>query len=313
MSTAPATAPASSDRAHRPPAGVRPLARIEAARLARHPVFVVGVLLGIFFTGTVVQEMTGAATADQLAVPVAAMTVGTFAMIAGHLLTRSFDRADELVQTAPTSPVRRTAALCVSAVVPAIVATLWLLLHGMFERGLIQERPAWIYGTFSHADLWAVVIGNTVVAAVGGTLLGIAAGRWWRFRGSTVALVLVVTVWTVSVIGLFSNEGTPLAWYRWVRLLTPVSYFHNTEPNGIGSDTLTGSPWWYLAWLVTLCALAAIAALLKGSESSIRRRLVRLVAAMLAASVVTYGLAAAGGNSHSVRTYPDGHSVVLIP
>ncbi|MDN5797647.1 MAG: hypothetical protein L0H79_18140 [Intrasporangium sp.] len=80
-----------------------------------------------------------------------------------------------------------------------------------------------------------------------------------------------------------------------------------------GPSASQTSPWWYLAWLVTLCALAAIAALLKGSEGSTRRRLGRLGAAMLAASVLTYGLAAAGGNSHSVRTYPDGHSVVLIP
>ena len=175
------------------------------------------------------------------------------------------------------------------------------------------DTPEWMYGKFSHADVWAVLVGNSVVASVGGTLLGIAAGRWWRFRGSTVALVLAVVVWTIGVVGLFSSEGAPAAWYRWVRLFTPVGYFSNPSPDGTGEDTLTGSPWWYLAWLVTLCALAAIAALLWGSEGQTRRRLVRLGAAALVVSALTYGLAAAGGNSQSVRTYPDGHSVVLTP
>ena len=35
--------------------------------------------------------------------------------------------------------------------------------------------------------------------------------------------------------------------------------------------------------------------------------------AALVVSALTYGLAAAGGNSQVVRTYPDGHSVVMTP
>ena len=72
-------------------------------------------------------------------------------------------------------------------------------------------------------------------------------------------------------------------------------------------------PPWYLAWLATLCALAAIAALLWRSEGPTRRRLVRLGAVVLAISALTYVLAASGGNSQVVQTYPDGHSIVLTP
>ena len=75
---------------------------------------------------------------------------------------------------------------------------------------------------------------------------------------------------------------------------------------------MTGSPAGISSWLVTLCALAGLAALLKGSEGSVRQRLVRLGAALLAVSALTYALAASGGDSCTVRTYPDGHSVVLI-
>jgi hypothetical protein len=312
MTTATATSLARPARAHHTHSSLAPLARIELARLARHPMLVFGVLFGIASTAISVEEITDKTTGDVLGMPVTALTVGLPAMISAHLLARSFDRADELVESAPTSRVTRTGAMCFAALVPAVIASGWLVLYAIAERWL-WTTPEWLYGTLSHADVWAIIIGNTVVAAIGGTLLGIAAGRWWRFRGSSVALVLGVVTWTIGVIGLFSLEGTPAPWHRWVRLFTPVNAFSNPAPDGNGADTLTGSPMWYLGWLVSLCALAAIAALLKGSERPTHGRLVRLGAVVLLASVVTYGLAAAGGNSHSVRTYPDGHSVVLTP
>jgi hypothetical protein len=287
------------------------------ARIARHPVFLTGTAFAVLATTMTVQDLRKSGTGEALGMPVVALGVGLFAMLAAHQLTRSFDGANELVEAAPTSRVGRTWALCLSALVPSTVAAAWLVLHGYAQRGL-WTTPEWMLGTLSHADVWAVIIGNTVVAALGGTLLGIAAGRWWHFRGSGAALVLGVAVWTIGLGGAFSSEGVPAAWTRWVRLFAPFNTFSNPGAHGAGPDddgiyTLTGSPWWYLVWLLTLCALAAIAALLKGSEGGTRRLLVRLGAAVLVASALTYGLAAAGGNSHVVRTYPDGHSVVLTP
>jgi hypothetical protein len=311
MSTASASL-ARPEGAARPRAGVGPLARIELARLARHPVLIVGFVFGVVSMAGAVQEAIKNPDSDIMSMPVTSLTVGVPAMICAHLLTRSFDRADELVGATPTSRVARTAALCATAAFPAALAVLWLAFYGI-AQGSFLKTPEWQYGTLSHADVWAVIVGNTVVAAVGGTLLGIASGRWWHFRGAAVVLVLGVAAWTLSVIGIFSAEGTPAPWYRWVRLFTPVAAFSNPAPDGNGADTLTGSPWWYLAWVVTLCALAAVAALLIGSEGATRRRLVRVGAAALTVSALTYGLAAAGGNSHAVRTYPDGHTVVLTP
>jgi hypothetical protein len=281
-------------------------------RLASHPVLVLGLLFGIVSMATTVQEVKDHPTSDALGMPITALTVGVPALIAVHLLTRSFDRADELVESTPTSRVARVWSLCLAATIPAALGAGWLALFGVADPWL-WTTPEWMYGTLSRADVWATVIGNTVVACVGGTLLGVAAGRWWHFRGSSVVTVLSVTVWSMGVLGIFSAAGSGSAWNRWVRLFTPVGLFSSAAPDGNGVDTLTGSPWWYLAWLVTLCALAAIAALLKGSEGRTRRRLVRLGAAALAVSALTYGLAAAGGNSQPVRTFPDGHSVVLTP
>jgi hypothetical protein len=281
-------------------------------RLARHPLLVTGTALGIVFTTMAILEIRQTASSDILGMPVTALCVGVSAMIAAQRLTGSFHRSEELVEAAPTSTITRTAALCASAVVPAAIASLWLAFYYVAEDR-VWTTPEWMLGTLSRVDLAAILTGHTVVAAVGATLLGVAAGRWLRFRGATAVLVIAVVVWTIGVIGAFSSEGVPAAWTRWVRLFTPVNAFSNPAPGVDAYDTLTGSPVWYLVWLVTLCALATVAALLKAAEGAARRRLVRLGAALLAMSVLTYGLAAAGGNSQVVRTYPDGHSVVMTP
>ena len=55
-----------------------------------------------------------------------------------------------------------------------------------------------------------------------------------------------------------------------------------------------------------------MAALLWRSEGKTRRRVVRAGAVALALSVLTYGLAvSAVASSQPVRTFPDGHSVVV--
>ncbi|MGO4597513.1 hypothetical protein [Terrabacter sp. 2RAF25] len=299
-----------SPRTARPAA--RELARLEMMRLARHPVLLAGVVFGAVTTVTTVGDAKDSGHLDTLGMPVTALTVGLPAMVAAHLLARSFERTDELVETVPTSSTARTSALCATALVPAVMASAWLVGFGAAQRWL-WSTPEWMYGTLSHGDVWAVVIGHTVVAAAGGTLLGVAAGRWWHFRGSSVALLLAVAVWTLGIMAVFSPEGTPPTWFRWVRMFTPVNQFTGAAPDTYASDTGTGSPWWYLVWLLTLCALAALVALLKGSVGRARRRLLQLGAVTLAVSALAYGLAASGGNGQVVRTFPDGHSTVLVP
>ena len=286
------------------------LARIEIGRLARHPLLLAGVAFGAFSTVLSVQDLAAGGGQDLLGLPVAALCVGVPAMIAAQRLTTAFRRASEVVEAAPMSTVTRTAAMCTSAVVPVVMASMWLVFY-YASLNRLWTTPDWMLGTLSGTDLAMILIGHTAIAATGATLLGIAAGRWLRFRGAAVVLVVGVTIWTLGSLGVFSAEGVPPAWTRWVRLFTPLSGFTNPAPDGSGQDTMTGSPGWYLVWLATLCALAGLAALLKGSSGSVRRRLVRLGAALLAVSALTYVLAASGGNSSPVRTYPDGHSVVL--
>src|SRR6476469_9213947 len=168
------------------------LARIEAWRFARHPMFLVGTALGVVFT-------------------VVALTVGVASMITAYHLTRSFHGAGELLEASPTSVTTRTAALCLMAGVPALVASAWLVLYYAIGPSALSA-PEWMYGPLSHAAVAAVLVENSVATAVGGTLLGIAAGRWWRFRGASAVLVLAVVVWTIGVLGAFgTTEGAPPA------------------------------------------------------------------------------------------------------
>ena len=104
------------------------LARIEAWRFARHPMFLVGTALGVVFTAMALNEQAHQVTSDSLSLPVVALTVGVASMITAYHLTRSFHGAGELLEASPTSVTTRTAALCLMAGVPALVASAWLVL-----------------------------------------------------------------------------------------------------------------------------------------------------------------------------------------
>lgn len=312
MSTAPSTVGAVVDSAvgHAGKRTLGVLARLESLRLARHPMFLAATGLGIFVLVMALNAQADQATAEALGVPTVAFTLGIGAMIATYHQTRSFHRADELVESAPTTTTMRTAALCLAALVPALVASGWLFFkYGVKPAAL--NPPEWMYGPFSHLDIAWVLAANSVVAAMGGALLGIAAGRWWRFRGAAVVLVVSVALWTIGNGAALSTGGAMPAWQRWTRLFAPVTFFSTSSQDSEYVDSFNGSPGWHLVWLVTLCVLAAIAALLWRAEGRTRRRLVRIGAIALAISAVVYVLAATGGISQTVRSYPDGHSVVV--
>jgi hypothetical protein len=293
---------------------VRALGRIEVRRMARHPMFLFGTALGIVFT---LFDGSGGIKSAMLGIVQVPLFVGLAAIIASLHITRSFHGAEELVESTPTTTTQRGAALCAMALVPMVASSAWLVFNYGFLEWYV-DTPEVLYGTLSRAETAMVLVGHTIIATLGATLLGIAAGRWWRFRGATVLLVVLVFFWTTSMIGSVSNAGAAAPWERWVRLFTPFTTFtslapgteHNSEPM---VDTLTGSVWWYHVWLLTLCALAAVAVLLWRAEGETRKRVIRAGGAILAVSAVTYLLAAGGGLSEVVRTYPDGHTIVLRP
>jgi hypothetical protein len=88
--------------------GIWPLARLEAVRYARHPVFLVGLLFGVLAGA----GERGPIELDFQVIP--AFFIGVFGIVIAARLTRSTDRSGPIVDAAPASQTKRTAALCLA-------------------------------------------------------------------------------------------------------------------------------------------------------------------------------------------------------
>ena len=141
-------------------AGHRAMAVIEARRMARHPVFVLGVALGFVVLGLYV-VLVG----DETGVPVAltlpllgAFYIGLTSVIAAALLTRSTEVAVEAVATAPGTEARRTLALA-AAGIPPLVAGLVFSVALVVAAKVIGVAPQeWWFGTMPDWQVWSIVL-----------------------------------------------------------------------------------------------------------------------------------------------------------
>ena len=207
---------------------------------------------------------------------------------------------------APASPQLRTGALCLAALVPFAVGALTLAAILIFQ----QPAGPWIYGAFGPSDRFAMLAGQVPVAALGGPLLGIAAARWVRFVWALPVLVVLLAVWVVVV-------NTVAAIYRnllaavLLRMLTPYAYFLTLDQQPRQVETWQGSPWFFLGWQLSLCALAVTVALRRGAGPRWRRPMKVITAAIGLVAVAMYLLAATGGLDHAVVTRPDGTVIPL--
>ena len=301
MSTLPADA--------RQNASIKPLVWLEIRRFARHPVFLVGVslcTLSLFFA---MRDAIAEPTNDRMGAAVVALFIGVFSMLAAYFLTRSMKDADEILEATPTTRPTRTAALCATCGVSALCAAAF----GVFGVVSLQiwPIPAWLWGTFGEVDLVAVMAQDTVISAIGGTLLGVAAGRWWRFRGAGLVLVVALVFWVELGSGATAVVSAGGTWPKFLRLFSPFSFFQTQEVNPDAVDTFPGSPAWYLGWLLALCALAAVAAMLHRTDGDVRARLMRLGPVLLVSAATFLILAATQGPQHVVRSFPDGTTTVI--
>jgi len=293
----------------RPSTSLKPLVWLEIRRFARHPVFITGLTLGTVTLVVAERDAIENPTNDRVGAAAVALFIGLFSVLAAYLLTRSTNAADDILEASPTTRAARTAALCSTCAVSAGFAGAF----GVF--GIVSLRiwpmPAWLWGTFTEAEMVIVMAQQTVVAAIGGTLVGVAAGRWWRFRGAGFALVVALTFWVFLSSGASAAMEAQGTWPKFLRAFSPFAFFQTTLINPDAVDTFAGSPGWYLMWLLALCALAALAAMLHRAEGVVRARLMRLGPALLAAAVVFLVLAATQGPQHVVRSFPDGTTTVI--
>ena len=265
------------------------LAVRETRRLVLNPVFLSAVA---FIVYTLWAGPDTGLTEIDTANPYPAIFLGGFGMMATYWLTRSMRASEPVVGVTPVTLPARTAALCAVALVPFACGCLALL---RFVQ-LIPVSNA-LYGPFSPSARVAVLVGQMVVPALGGPLLGVALGRWVRFPGAAFVLFLIIYGWVslVTIVTMSHPDSLPVAV---LRLFAPFALF--TLHLDAGVTAWRGSPWFFLGWQLALCAIAVLVALLRGAEGRVRTRVVRAHVLAAGAALVMLGLAAAGGFTHTV-------------
>ena len=154
-----------------------------------------------------------------------------------------------------------------------------------------------LYGPFSPSARVAVLVGQIVMPALGGPLLGVALGRWVRFPGAAFVLFLLLSGWVEPgddpdhvASGLGARRGAAA-----VRAVRPL---HAARSNAGRVTAWRGSPWFFIGWQLALCAIAVLVALLRGAEGRVRTRIIRALGIAGVAALILLVLAALGGFTH---------------
>lgn len=273
------------------------MARLEARRFARHPLFLVAVVLAYGLT------VLAAATEDEpyddtLSTPVLpAFFIGLLGIVVAARLTRSTETAAEAVGTAPGTEATRTAALCLASLVPFTAGAGWVvLLLGLTQwRGV--ARQDWWFATMPDVQVWSLLLALGPVACAGGALLGVLTGRWLRFPGAP-ALVVLVTL-AVCVGSMFPAQEGPSV----LRLVVPWAAFGSgTNPDGT-TTLFGGNAPFYLLYLLCLCAAAALTAMWH-DRTARTRRLRSALAGVVVIGLVSLALAMTTGPDQDQRSEP---------
>jgi len=282
--------PAQADGAPRR-ARVLSLARADARRYARHPLFLLP--CAVLLISLVVQlvQHSGGGTNPMVSTMTTAFLLGVFGFVVAHRLTTSLLRSPELAGTVPVSRQERTLALCVACLVPFAVGTLCaglMIVTAMIwpPDGEPSSLPVVWFGDYPAVDVIAILLAMGPLATLGGPLLGVAVARWAPFRGS--ALLGVVALVVVTAIPASDSRGS--GW----RLASPwpVLFDERIGDHGqVVSTSIVTSivPLWALGWVGCLCGLAVVAALLRDPEH--RRPLLLTGGALAAAALGCFVLA----------------------
>ena len=266
------------------------LARADARRFARHPLFLFGlaVCLAFLVAGVAEQSVVDVSVMEATVLP--AFFIGVFGFVAAHRLTTSLRRTGDLVVTAPVDAQRRTAALCLSCLVPMAAGLVFFVLLLVFGAVWPPGAPAahgtvaW-FGDEPAVDVVAALFANVVLAALGGPLLGVAVARWAPFRGSALLGTVVLAFGVIYAMEL--NDP-------WQAMAPYINFSDSMVVHGktVSSWLRDGvDPVWWVGYAASLCGLAAVAALLR--DRAHRRGLLAAGAVLTTSAVVCFLLAVA--------------------
>lgn len=265
---------------------VRALATKELTRYARHPLFLIGAAL------TVLASIGGPdpRTSSLFHVIAPAAGLGLFGIVVMASLTRSSDRMSAVTGAPVVSLRHRTLALAAASAVPFSAGLLWFAWAVWTYHRSPPSADGLPFGDIGDGWAYAVLFALGPMACLGGPILGLVVARWVRARWAPALVVVTLVFASIVMQGLFE----PL---RTVRLLMPWTYFGG--PFGVPEDpermlVLTGSPQWYIGYLVLLCVAGVLVALLRDRDVD-RRPLAIALGAVLVAAAACTGLAMTTG------------------
>jgi hypothetical protein len=270
----------------RPSSMLAQLARKEIARYASHPLFLVG--LALVALTSIGKPDGNMSSLGNVIAPAAGL--GVIGLLVMASLTRTSDQIAAAAGAVAVGERTRTLALVCALIVPFAAGLCWL----GWAIWAYRHWPPPVYGSpfGGIGDGWVVanLIALGLIPSLGGPILGLLLGRWLPRRGAAPLFAVLLVAETIVMQGLFE----PL---RYLRLIAPWTYF--SGPYGVPGDAdrmmiLTGSPQWYCGYLLVLCALGVVLALLHDHEQR-RTGLFVALGIIAVAAVVTAVLAITTG------------------
>lgn len=274
------------------------MARIEARRFARHPVFLTGVVLTSVIWALILVLDDATYFGDALSTPVLpAFFIGLTSLVTAARLTRSTEVAAEAMGTAPGTEAQRTAAVAMACVVPFVAGLAWVVVLLVTAQAWGVHPLEWWFGTMPDWQVWSILFALAPVACLGGGLLGVLTGRWLTFPGAPVA-VLVATV-VVCIAGNIPSDGS----FAQGRLWLPWPLWHSGTFEDGTALIYAGNPAFHLGYMLCLCAAAFLVALWH-DRSARTPRLRRALATVVVAGLAFLVLAMVTGNQDNVVSEP---------
>ena len=213
-----------------------------------------------------------------------AFFLGVFGLVVAHRLTTSLRRTHELVDSMPSSPRPRTAALCLACMVPFLAGVasvvVILVLVGLTRRCSLTRTPDDLVRDYPAVDVLAGCSPSAPLQRSGDRSSGVLIARWAPFgvlpssqssassssaRRAPLANAVGGCAAVVRALGRFCVDG-----------VDPLDFLPGV------------SEVWFVFYALLMCGLAAVGALLRDPVD--RRPLLWTGAALAVAAAGAFAL-----------------------